>query len=100
MDYAGSTLKVDKNLTLKVRKTHLVMEGVGMSEVKTKRHPEIETLGLLWGNREIGRHINRSPRATSHLLETGRIPARRVGGIYVTTEAALRDALLPERQKD
>jgi hypothetical protein len=34
------------------------------------------------GARNIGRTINRTPKATFALLESGQLPARKVGGVW------------------
>lgn len=44
---------------------------------------------LLWGAQEIARFINRPPRAVHHLLESGALPATKVGNRWVSSEEAL-----------
>jgi len=61
-----------------------------MSE-RTENETSIQVLDLLWGVREIAKTIGRSERATFYLLETGKIPpARRIGGRWCSSRAALR----------
>lgn len=40
-------------------------------------------LELVWGAEDIAKIIGRSPRVTFHLLTTGAIPAKKVGGRWV-----------------
>jgi hypothetical protein len=50
-----------------------------------------QTLGLVWGARNIGKVINRTERQTHHLLENGVIKAaRKVGAQWTASEAGLR----------
>ena len=45
----------------------------------------------LWGAKEIGQPIRRSPRQTNHLLQGGKIKcAKKIGGRWTCNEAALR----------
>ena len=45
---------------------------------------------LLWGVQEIADAINRSPRQCFHLLEKNRLPAKKVGGRWCSSQTALR----------
>jgi hypothetical protein len=45
---------------------------------------------LLWGVQSIANEIDRTERQTFHLLETGRLPARKVGGRWCSTRTRLR----------
>jgi hypothetical protein len=45
---------------------------------------------LLRGAEAIGRFIGVDQRAAYHLLESGHVPARRVGGVWVYTKSGLR----------
>jgi hypothetical protein len=45
---------------------------------------------LIWGVTGIGREIGRNQRQTFHLLENGRIPAKKVGGRWCASRAGLR----------
>jgi hypothetical protein len=47
----------------------------------------------LWGAAAIAKVINRPTRATFHLLEKGLLPARKLGGSWVTTPRKLRAAI-------
>jgi hypothetical protein len=44
---------------------------------------------ILWGVKAISEVINRSPRQTFHMLETGHLPARKVGGRWTATRSRL-----------
>ena len=50
---------------------------------------ETENLGILWGATSIGRFINKGPRATYHLLETGKLPGRKTGKVWTATKREL-----------
>lgn len=45
---------------------------------------------LVWGVAAIATAIGRSERQTYHLLETGNLPARKLGGRYVSSRIGLR----------
>ncbi len=48
-----------------------------------------EKIELIWGADEIAKVIGRSARVTFHLLTTGAIPAKKVGGRWVAERGAL-----------
>lgn len=48
-----------------------------------------KTIDLIWGADEIGKIIGRSPRVTFHLLTTGALPAKKVGGRWVAERGKL-----------
>ncbi|MCV9997357.1 helix-turn-helix domain-containing protein [Pararhizobium sp. YC-54] len=50
---------------------------------------KIESIELIWGADEIAKFIGRSPRVTFHLLTTGAIPAKKVGGRWVIERGKL-----------
>ena len=50
---------------------------------KLKPRRKHKRLQLLWGADEIAAFIDRPVRATYHLLETKKIPAEKVGAIWV-----------------
>jgi hypothetical protein len=45
---------------------------------------------LLWGVPEIAEAIDRTPRQTWHLLNSGLLPAKKVGAKWVATKGGLR----------
>jgi hypothetical protein len=45
---------------------------------------------LLWGARAIATEIKRTPRQTIHLLETGKLPAKKVGRTWCAHKRVLR----------
>ncbi len=53
-------------------------------------------LDLIWGAAEIAREINLNIRQTFHQLETGSIPAKKVGGKWVAERGMLREFFLGE----
>jgi hypothetical protein len=46
---------------------------------------------LAWGTVLIAKEIGRTPRQTVHLLENSRLPAKKVGGRWCASRAALRN---------
>lgn len=42
-----------------------------------------QEIDLVWGAANIAELIQRTPRVTFHLLETGQLPAKKVGGRWV-----------------
>jgi len=44
---------------------------------------------LIWGVPEIAAAINRTPRAVYHLMSQGALPAQKVGGRWVVSQAKL-----------
>lgn len=51
-------------------------------------------LKLLWGAPAIARALNITRRKAYHLLETGSLPARKVGGSWVADIDRLRQAIV------
>jgi broad specificity phosphatase PhoE len=62
----------------------------------------VDTKGLdvLWGAKQIGRYIGKSDRATVHLLEKGRLPARKVGKAWTSTKKELEAIFTSTRDND
>jgi len=58
-----------------------------MEQNKTEQPAALE---LIWGCKAISEEIERSQRATFHLLERGELPAKKVGGRWVAVRRALR----------
>ena len=50
----------------------------------------------IWGAKGISQVIKRSERQTFHLLQTGQLPANKVGDRYVSTKRKLLKAILGE----
>jgi len=50
---------------------------------------EEKDIDLIWGAGEIAKVIGRSARVTFHLLTTGAIPAKKVGGRWVAERGNL-----------
>lgn len=44
----------------------------------------------IWGAQAIAEEIDRSPRQTFHMLNTGQLPASKIGDRWVTTRRRLR----------
>jgi hypothetical protein len=57
---------------------------------------ETENADLVWGAEAIGQEINRNRRQTFYLLESGAIPAQKVGKIWVASRIKLRTHLVGE----
>jgi hypothetical protein len=55
-----------------------------------------EAIDALWGARAIAAFIDRPLRQTFYMLETGVLPARKKGAMWVSTRSALRAAITPE----
>jgi hypothetical protein len=52
-----------------------------------------KNLDILWGAAAIGAYIGKSDRGAFHLLETGKLPARKVGAQWVSSKGELAAAL-------
>lgn len=52
---------------------------------------------LCWGAEEIAKEIGRTRQATFHLLSSGEIPAKKVGGRWCASRRKLRALLLDEQ---
>lgn len=52
-------------------------------------------LSLVWGARDIAAMIGVSQRKCFYLLESGKLPARKVGKRWVAERGALRDFFTP-----
>lgn len=55
-----------------------------------------ESLDLVWGAEAIGRVISRTPRQVFAMLETGQLPAKKVGGRWVADRKQLAAFFLSE----
>jgi hypothetical protein len=55
---------------------------------------------LAWGVREIAKVVERDARATNHLLATGGLPARKVGGRWVAVRSKLLAFLAGDEAAD
>jgi hypothetical protein len=56
----------------------------------------VQESDFLWGAVAIGRETNLKPRQVFHMLEHGLLPAKKVGGKWCSSRAALRRALIGE----
>jgi hypothetical protein len=61
-----------------------------------QQHLEDADDDILWEVPPIAREIKRNERQTYYLLQTGAIPARKVGGKWVASRKKLRAALTGE----
>jgi hypothetical protein len=52
-----------------------------------------KNLDILWGAKAIGSFIGKSDRGAFHLLETGKLPGRKVGAQWVSSKGELAAAL-------
>lgn len=48
------------------------------------------SMDLLWGAEAIANRIKRTPRQVGHMLATGALPARKIGGRWCCCEADLK----------
>lgn len=62
-----------------------------------KVNPQID---LVWGAKAIGQEINRNARQTYWLLESGRLPAKKIGDQWVAERGKLRAALVGDGALD
>jgi hypothetical protein len=46
---------------------------------------------ILWGVKALSEEIDRTERQTFYLLETGQLPAKKVGGRWCSTRTTLRE---------
>jgi hypothetical protein len=52
--------------------------------------PDVSSaLDLIWGVAGIGKAIGRTPRQTFHMLENGRLPAKKIGGRWCASRQGL-----------
>jgi hypothetical protein len=51
---------------------------------------------VVWGGEAIAEVIDRKPAATFHLLETGQLPARKVGKMWAASRSRLLSYLAGE----
>jgi hypothetical protein len=58
----------------------------------TSPSPPADTLAsdLIWGAQAIGIEIGVGPRRAFHILQSGSIPAKKVGALWVASRAVLR----------
>jgi hypothetical protein len=55
---------------------------------------------ILWGAAAIGKAISLTERQVNHMVATGRLPTRKVGGKLVASRRALIEAVLGESEND
>jgi hypothetical protein len=60
------------------------------TDLKPDGKPEENGLDLLWGATPIGKAMGINPRQAYHLLESGVLPARKVGGGWCASRSGLR----------
>jgi len=58
------------------------------------KHTEDATKDILWGAQAIAAVIRASERQTFHLLESGTLPAKKIGGRWVASRKKLLAALI------
>ena len=58
----------------------------------TEKAPDLDE--PIWGAKGMSEVIKRSERQTFHLLQTGKLPARKIGDRYVSTRRKLLTAIL------
>jgi hypothetical protein len=59
------------------------------NEKQTATHLGGSENDIVWGAAAIGQVIKRSPRQAVHLLENGRLPARKVGRLWAASRQRL-----------
>jgi len=50
---------------------------------------------FVWGSEAIGRESGLTERQARYLLATGKLPAKQLGRVYVSSKRALREAVTP-----
>ncbi len=68
-----------------------------MKHVEGRQNADHREDSPLWGAKAIAEEICRSEQQTYYLLETGKLPARKVGASWVATRRRLRDFLAGDR---
>ncbi|PBB86628.1 hypothetical protein [Mesorhizobium sp. WSM3876] len=63
------------------------------------KESEPQPIDLVWGAADIGKEINRKPRQAFHMLESGLLPARKVGNQWVAERGKLRAFFLGDEEK-
>ncbi len=63
-------------------------------------HQNSNNLDLIWGAEAIGEYINSNQRKTYYYLETGKLPARKLGNLWVASRAALRHHFLGDGARE
>ncbi|MBB4103548.1 hypothetical protein GGQ66_002106 [Rhizobium borbori] len=71
---------------LSLKTVHTPIGDIGMPNNTETPDTQID---LIWGAEEIAKVIGRSARVTFHLLTTGALPARKVGGRWVIERSKL-----------
>lgn len=61
--------------------------------------PATNPLDLIWGVDAIAAEVGLSPRQAYYALESGTLPARKIGRKWVGHRPTLRDALTPSSMK-
>jgi hypothetical protein len=93
---SGSSFFEHKNIGVSLSKQSKGERKMDM-DLKPDGKPEEIGLDLLWGVARIAKEIGRNPRQAYHLLESGGLPARKVGGRWCASRTGLRrhfDSLL------
>ena len=57
-----------------------------------------EFADLLWGARAIAEYIGKTYRQTTYMLEHGRLPAEKIGSIWIGNKSKIRARLLGEKE--
>ena len=63
-------------------------------------HQSSNNLDLIWGAEAIGEYINANKRQTYYYLETGKLPARKLGNLWVASRAVLRHHFLGDGARE
>ena len=73
------------------------MDNVGTSRIVCEGATDPNSLkdDILWGVRAISEEIDRTERQTFYLLETGQLPAKKIGGRWCSTRTVLRGFFNP-----
>jgi hypothetical protein len=69
--------------------------GIGVIKVQSNCSVlNVDPDEIVWGCEAIGKVINRDERQAYHLLSTGKLPAQKIGAIWVSTKGQLLAQIL------
>lgn len=71
------------------------MEPETKEKAKTEAKHE-PTMDLVWGAKAIGAEMNVPPRKAFHLLQSGEIPGKKIGGTWASDRNRLRKRCVGE----
>jgi hypothetical protein len=76
-----------------------LLSGVSMTARSSSAHVEEHLVDIdkpIWGIVDIASAINKTPKATAHLLRQGRVPATKNGKLWISSLRRLRELTAAE----